>query len=290
MNRTSASLGARLGPAHADELIRTGFSLVPGFLSPSEVATVTEELATIRPTWEQVHADPASHGNGDLRDSFPFVVDSLNDLTVREDLIDWCAGVIGSDNLAMSDALLGSKYGGLKDFDQPLHQDFGNNDLAYPRRDGGFLQVTTILYLTDVGPGDGPTAVVPRDHYQAGLEPFLEPGHPLQEHERAVTVPAGTLLLYDTLTYHRGTSMTDPNASRHVLFVQYADAGHRWIGKHAYGHAGGRPEMNRFMERATPRQREVIGFPSVGESYWTPETRAGVARRYPGMDLTPYAE
>jgi hypothetical protein len=50
------------------------------------------------------------------------------------------------------------------------------------------------------------------------------------------------------------------------------------------------PEMARFLERATPRQRELIGVPPPGDPYWTEATIAGVGARYPGMDLAPYRE
>ena len=41
---------------------------------------------------------------------------------------------------------------------------------------------------------------------------------------------------------------------------------------------------------ATPRQREVIGFPAPGHAFWNAETLEGTARRYPKMDMTPYRE
>jgi hypothetical protein len=33
----------------------------------------------------------------------------------------------------------------------------------------------------------------------------------------------------------------------------------------------------------------VFGFPAPGHAYWTPETLKGVAQRYPGLDVTPWA-
>jgi hypothetical protein len=36
------------------------------------------------------------------------------------------------------------------------------------------------------------------------------------------------------------------------------------------------------------RQRDLFGFPRPGDPYWTEETLAGVAARYPGIDLAPY--
>jgi hypothetical protein len=46
--------------------------------------------------------------------------------------------------------------------------------------------------------------------------------------------------------------------------------------------------MQSFIERATPRQREVLGFPKAGDAYWTAETLAAVQLRYPKMDMRPY--
>ena len=59
-------------------------------------------------------------------------------------------------------------------------------------------------------------------------------------------------------------------------------------GYHQYSQFGEKPEMKRFIERTTPRQREVLGFPPPGHAYWNQETLAAVAQRYPGMDTTPY--
>ena len=42
------------------------------------------------------------------------------------------------------------------------------------------------------------------------------------------------------------------------------------------------------MERATPAERELLGFPPPGHPYWTEETIAGVGARFPQMDMTPY--
>ena len=43
-------------------------------------------------------------------------------------------------------------------------------------------------------------------------------------------------------------------------------------------------------ERTTSRLRELLGFPPPGHPYWNRETLAGVAARYPGMDMRPYRD
>ena len=37
------------------------------------------------------------------------------------------------------------------------------------------------------------------------------------------------------------------------------------------------------------RERELFGFPAVGDPYWTDQTVADVQCRYPRMDMTPYS-
>jgi hypothetical protein len=50
------------------------------------------------------------------------------------------------------------------------------------------------------------------------------------------------------------------------------------------------PAWYRFVERATPGQLVLFGFPPPGHPYWTPATLAGVQQRYPGLDLTPWKD
>jgi hypothetical protein len=38
------------------------------------------------------------------------------------------------------------------------------------------------------------------------------------------------------------------------------------------------------------RERDLFGFRRPGNPYWSEETLAGVAARYPGIDLSPYAD
>ena len=44
------------------------------------------------------------------------------------------------------------------------------------------------------------------------------------------------------------------------------------------------------MSGMSPEQRCILGFPSVGSEYWTVETIAATAARYPEMDMAPYEE
>ena len=46
--------------------------------------------------------------------------------------------------------------------------------------------------------------------------------------------------------------------------------------------------MRRCIAEATPRQRELLGFPPPGDPLWRERFTAAMATRYPGFDPSPY--
>jgi hypothetical protein len=105
-----------------------------------------------------------------------------------------------------------------------------------------------------------------------------------------VLARAGTLLLYSMSTWHRGSAILAREGCRFSMTSVYRHAGFEWMGWRAWPREALQPSMKAWLTHATPRQREVIGFPGPGHPYWTAETLEGTARRYPQMDMTPYRE
>ena len=70
--------------------------------------------------------------------------------------------------------------------------------------------------------------------------------------------------------------------------VAFKPAGTDWIGYHAFPARAEDMAWHRFMRHATLRQLTRSGFPTPGDPYWTAETLAGVAARYPSLDMTPW--
>ncbi len=50
----------------------------------------------------------------------------------------------------------------------------------------------------------------------------------------------------------------------------------------------GSPQYMKFVARTTPAARRVLGWPALGDAYYTPEALARLAQAYPGIDLEPY--
>lgn len=281
---------------------RHGYVIVEGLLSPAELAAVGDNIGRYLPSWEEYSARPARYQallssgriRGQVGAAFPYLGDALNDVVLHPYLLAFAEAVLGTDDLALSQAGLMAKYAGMGDFDQDLHLDYGNNTLAYPKAAGASSILPVIVYYTDVTVEGGPTYVVSQEHTRREL---LVPRHrsrreypELYEHEAPVTVRAGSAFIYSMRTFHRGSAMTATEGVRFTHHLTYQPAGPRWVGMSSFQGRGGSPEMDHFLVRATPRQRQIVGFPAICDPYWDEETLAGVGARYPDMDLRPYRE
>jgi hypothetical protein len=227
------------------------------------------------------------------RASFPFVGDALNHTTLHPDLVDFAERVIGTRRIMLGHGQLQGKYAGNRDFEQRLHCDYGNNTLAFPKPDAQIIDLPAIIYYTDVTIDLTPTYVVPQDvtrgdplvPRQRSREEYPE----LYEQEIPVIVPAGSVLIYSMNTFHRGSALRASEGVRFSQNISFKRVDSPWSGQTTFQHSGGRPEMDRFLENASAREREMVGFPPAGDPYWDATTVAGVGARYPGMDMTPYA-
>jgi ectoine hydroxylase-related dioxygenase (phytanoyl-CoA dioxygenase family) len=249
-----------------------------------------EEYAR-HPRWFQETVGSKSRKPGQGA-TFPFVGDALNASTIHPDYVAFAERVLGTKRIMLSHGQLGGKYAGTRDFEQELHYDYGNNTLAVPKPDAAILDLPMIVYYTDVTVDLSPTYAVSQTFTRD--EP-LSPRHrsradypELYEHEFPVTVPAGSALIYSMNTFHRGSALRAKEGLRFAQNVGLKRIDAPWSGQVTFQHEGGRPEMDHFLESATPRERELVGFPPVGDAFWDKRTIEGVAIRYPNMDMTPY--
>jgi ectoine hydroxylase-related dioxygenase (phytanoyl-CoA dioxygenase family) len=280
---------------YVDQWFKQGYTIVPKLFDEDTLAEAVAEAHRYFPTWEEYRDNrpryDSATGQFVFRE-FPFERTALNLLSVHPDLIDFAERVMGIERLFMTQSVLWSKYPG-PDYDQSLHADYMNNTLLWPRSDGPYQQIPMIIYLKDVTPENGPTRVLSKEWDDLSSGPGLrtkEERPELYENEVAVAVPAGSVLIHTMRTLHRGSAMTATEGMRLSLHVVYRGAGHEWMGWRAFPREGPTAGMKSFMEAATPKQRSMIGIPMPGDPYWNDETIMRVGERYPGMDMTPYAE
>jgi Phytanoyl-CoA dioxygenase (PhyH) len=281
-----------------------GWCLIDELFSPDEVGAAQAALPALFPTAEEFAADADPVRNAPFRDDshrvmprFPFEAAALNDLAVHDRVIDLAERVLGlrATDLRLYQASLSAKYGGgaLSD-EQLLHADYGNHTLVVPRNGAGYQQLELFVYLSDVSPETGATRMVPL-HRTTGIPVERTYLHPddyagLYAAEIPASGPAGSVLAYRPDVYHRGVRMQVPGTARFMLHVSYKPAATDWLGSLALPNAGEDMSWYRFVGTADERQLTVLGFPRPGHPYWTPETIAGVAARYPMLDLAPWRD
>ncbi len=297
--------------AAAKELwTRDGFVVLPGYIGAEDIAGPMNELELLFPSADGFHSGTDERRNrfvGDEFagiDSFPFASTELNLLAVHERLVELAATLLGDDDLRLYSAEAWAKYTGAADYDQDLHRDYLNHTLVVPTTAAQFQQIEFFVYLVDVAEQLGPPHLVPRGRAEDLLatpnffprgdigaeERFVsrEGRADLYDAELSAAGPAGTVVAFTPATVHRGTELRAPGGVRYSMQLCYRAAAVEWGLRQGWAASSHEPAWYRFVERATPRQLALFGFPPPGHAYWTPETLAGVQLRYPGLALDPW--
>ena len=290
-----------------------GFAVLPAHIPADDLRAAVSELQLIYPTADGYHdrVDPERNRRFDDEfggiDDFPFDSTAISLLAVHPRLIDLAERLLGTDDLRVYSIEAWAKYTGAADYEQHLHRDYLGATLLVPSADLRFGQVEMFLYLTDVPEELGPPAFVPlrytddlpmipnwfprgdggRDPDQpTWISPFGRPD--LYEHEIRAFGPAGTVAAYTNRTFHRGTQLTAPRGARYTLHINFRPAAAEWQTRHSWLRHANKPAWTAMVERATPRQLALFGWPTPGHPFWTAATIDAIQQRHPGLDVAPW--
>jgi hypothetical protein len=279
-----------------------GWCVVENVIPPDVLAGAQRALVDVFPTADEFADGVEPDRNaafmterGAPRPQFPFEPEVLNRLALHDVVIDLAEELLAIDDIRLYQAAVTAKYAdSAPDYEQLLHVDYANHTLVVPRTDVGYQHVTMFIYLSDVTPETGATRIVSREH-TTGIPIertylHLEDYAHLYASEEPASGPAGSVLVYRPDVFHRGVPVTQPRAARFFLAVAFKPAATDWIGHHAFPGRAEDMAWYRFMQHATERQLTVLGFPAPGDPYWTTETLAGVAARYPALDMSPWRD
>jgi len=280
-----------------------GYVVLPGFLSEEDIRPAQNELPLVFPTAEEYHdstdkdlkARFAGRANAGI-DYFPFASHEWSLLGISPPVAGLAEALLGTSDVRLYELHNWGKYTGAATYDQRLHRDYGNHTLVVPSRDPTLGVVEMFIYVNDVPETYGPTHVVSQTHTEgvplSQLHITRDEYPEIYTHEVSAAGPAGTVLAYRADTFHRGTSMTAPRGARFALKLSYrtiSDAPNVWVDRlGANVRLGLEDNWNGFVERASCRQLELVGFPPRGHRYWTGETWAEVCRRYPTADMSAF--
>ncbi len=292
---------SRLSPPLVSAWRRDGWCVIEDAIPPADLAAAQSALARLFPTAEEMDGGTDDEKTAAWRTwdaawpEFPFHSSRLNKLVVHDVLIDLATELLQTDDVRLYLALVTAKYAHQSSgYNQLLHADYPNHSLVVPRRDAGYEHLETFIYLNDVSTRNGATRLVSRTKTEAipveqhtlNLVDYAylydEPGE--------AAGPAGSIVAYSGDVYHRSVDVSEPGQARFMLHVSYKPAPLDWMGYQAWPIKGFSPEWHKFVQQASVRQLSVLGFPKPGHPYWTDATLAGVAARYPGLDMSPWRD
>ena len=276
-----------------------GFVILPGYVPLHEIAPAHRELALLFPTPEEFHDHVDESRNAKYRrdefagiTNFPFASVELSLMAVHPRLTALAETLLGTEDLRLYAAEAWAKYTGAADYDQWHHRDYLNHTLLVPTEDPTFGQVEMFLYLTDVPEALGPPHFVSKRHTQgtAALPNWLSRDQRPEWYAVEVSGagPAGTVAAYSIGTFHRGTALTAPRGARYTIHVSYRAATTEWANRMGWANQAHESAWYAFVERASFRQLLLFGFPPPGHPFWTEESLAAMALRYPRLNLAPW--
>ncbi len=261
-------MGHVTGPTDLDdyEFDLRGFLVIRGALSPAEVGALNDAYDRFPPL-----EHGGWYGNAQRRDYTLDTGFELHNVLDCGDptfdlLIDhpsWVdharryAGEAGTyvEGITIDEHIATSRAAGGH---HPVHS--GGHDASvrtqYAMRNGKFRcgQLNVLVALTDIGPGDGPTMIVPGSHKSNLPHPLAGDyarGDRMDDlpHAEPVLARAGDALLFVDACLHGGSSRTEPG-ERRVIILRY---GPPWA-QRRFGYQ----LSTDFLDRLTPERRHIM--------------------------------
>ena len=256
---------------------RQGYLIIENFLSPAERDAALDGFFThFSPPYDEYVA-AGRQNNTPKQFLFPWDHSGLNHVTTHPDLIDAAERLLDTREIRLCEGHLGMKYAGDEHW-VDFHIDYGNNTLGPLMAPDDFMNLACFYCFDEVTADLAPIRMVPN-------------GRP-DEEAVPMVVPGGSVCLYSVFTRHAASHFTGARGHRPAMWVGFTRKDRPWDGGRTFTYKSGASgeAMKRFMAEASPRQRELLGFPPPGDALWTAAFIRGMAERYPGFDPAPYEE
>lgn len=293
----------RFSAEHVEQWREEGFVVLERFFDPREYEPVLQDFeALYRDAGKgvgsalELKGDDARANRGmQFKNIHVLPYDgssAINLISLHPELIAFAQALLGVSDVRLYQSHSWAKYTGEADYDQEFHCDYGNHTLLVPADEPARRTVDFILYLTDVTKEHGALRYVTKPDVLAALgRPAVsvteQEQELLREKERAVVVPAGSIVAHGIDTLHRGSNLTAPHGRRFSMTVGYKAAGSDQIGFHVWQATRNRP-WHLIFDHATPEQLACLGVPRPGDSFWSQRTLELTQSRWPGWDMTEY--
>ena len=254
---------------------KQGFLIIESFLTEDEREAALQGFFTLfAPPFDEYESQKRQNNTPKHR-LFPWDHSGLNHVTVHPDLVDAAERVFGTREIRLCEGHLGMKYAG-EEYNTKFHIDYSNNTLGPIIEPDDNMHMDFFYCFDDVERDLAPIRMVPNGRPDEEAVPMI--------------VPGGSVCLYSIFTRHAASEFTSHRGHRPAMHVCYSRKDRPWDGGRTFTYKSGTSNegMCRFMIEATPRQRELLGFPPPGDPLWTKQFIEGMVKRYPGFDPVPY--
>ena len=260
----------KLSDDHLQTFKEQGFVVVENFYPEEKRAEIAAAVRRTLPTWEEVKDDPPPGYRG--VDDFPYADMFFNKLILDMDLIHFVQRVLDTEDIHFRYAHNWVRYPD-PTADQPgLNVDNGNNSLLPPCNDNRYGQISSWYFPEEVKEDQAPMRIIPKP-YDKDLNKAV-----------SLTVPAGTLMIFNTFLWHSATVYKGAQGQRYSVTRIYGRADHYWEGVRSYTNLGSDKNFSEFIGTLSAREREFFRFPAAGHPFYTSETIEGLEERYPGWN------
>ena len=256
---------------------KQGFLIVENFLSKAEQEAALDGIFShFAPPYERWAANNQENDTAN-QGLFPWDHSGLNHVTTHPDLVNAAERILGTREIRLGEGHLGMKYAG-QEHNTNFHIDYGNNTLGPLIDPDDFMHLACFYCFDDVQEGMAPICMIPNGCAENEAVPMI--------------VPGGSVCLYSIFTRHTASPFTASHGHRPTMWVGFSRKDRPWDGGRTFRYKTGATTlaMTRFMAEASPRQRELLGFPPPGDSLWSEHFIQGMADRYSGFDPVPYRQ
>ena len=260
----------KLTDDHLQTFVEQGFVAVENFYPEQRRAQIAAAIRRTLLPWEALADDPPADRL--LRDDFPYADMFFNEFILDWDLIEFVQRVLDTEDIHFRYAHNWARYPDPGAEQPGLHIDNGNNSLLPPTSDRRYGQISTWYFPEAVDENQAPMQIVPKPYGQDLSKRVL------------LTVPAGTIMIFNTHLWHSATVFKGRAGQRYSATRIYGRADHYWEGVRSFTNLGMNEHFRAFIGRLAARERALFRFPPPGHEYYTQETLARLEEQYPGWN------
>ncbi len=235
-------------PSQREFYAENGYLVLPGALSPEELAAACEASNRARARWESDLSLLGARGPKLLQVQAPIEYDPLFlDLMEHPSTFPVARTILG-DDISMIDNDLFITPSGAESHAH-WHRDVGLRGVFHPR---SVLMVKVFFLLSDVEPGGPCTLILPGSHLTDDDSPY--PSGSADEVPGAVRLdyPAGTAYLFNGRCFHAAAA-SKSGSERVALIYNF---GHGWMKQWS----GYEPSQRLRDGATTPVRRQLLGL------------------------------